>query len=309
MFDLGASEHSVLREKVVEHIFLAELSRSLLLDLGLPFEVLRSEFDAFGYDIVIEANGVLRHIQLKVTIAFGARAHVDVQVALSNKQCGCVVWIFVDPTTLILGPFLWLGGAPGHPLPPLGDRAVRHAKGNAAGEKKVRPGLRRVPKGMFTRFDTVQELAMAMFGAPESDHDRLLREHLSERRVTLRDLRIPDRLAWQDSVELAHVIDGYRLGLAAGLLKEASLDEAWRYVSTTAAEAKRAGGWRGTALELWTALFLQHRLDHFNGPIGLPPGMEVESISAIGDDPWRDGLCRALAARLNGGPPISSQGS
>ncbi len=42
MFDLWAPEHSVLREKVVEHIFLAELARSLLLDLAMPFEVLRS---------------------------------------------------------------------------------------------------------------------------------------------------------------------------------------------------------------------------------------------------------------------------
>jgi len=47
MFDLWAPEHSVLREKVIEHTFLAELSRSLLLDMKMPFEVLRSEFDAF----------------------------------------------------------------------------------------------------------------------------------------------------------------------------------------------------------------------------------------------------------------------
>lgn len=37
MFDLWHAEHSVLREKVIEHIFLAELSRSLLLDLAMPF--------------------------------------------------------------------------------------------------------------------------------------------------------------------------------------------------------------------------------------------------------------------------------
>lgn len=51
MFDLWNPEHSVLREKVIEHIFLSELSRSLLLDMAMPFEVLRSEFDAFGYDV------------------------------------------------------------------------------------------------------------------------------------------------------------------------------------------------------------------------------------------------------------------
>ncbi len=167
MFDLWAPEHSVLREKVIERAFLAELSRSLLLDMAMPFEVLRSEFDAFGYDVVIEANRVLRHIQLKATVASGSRAHVDVQLALADKPGGCVVWVFVDRETLRLGPFLWYGGEPGQPLPLLGDRAVRHTRGDSEGIKKVRAGLRRLPKGAFARFDRVDDLVKAMFGTPE----------------------------------------------------------------------------------------------------------------------------------------------
>ncbi|MBJ7437601.1 MAG: hypothetical protein JHD35_01065 [Sphingopyxis sp.] len=163
MFDLWAPEHSVLREKVIEHIFLAELSRHLLLDLGQPFEVLRPEYDAFGYDVVVQVGAAMRHIQLKATTASGARAHVDVQLALAQKPGGCVVWMFVDPTTLALGPFLWFGGAVGQPLPPLGDRAVRHTRGDADGVKKVRSGLRRLPRGEFVRFETIGDLAMAMF--------------------------------------------------------------------------------------------------------------------------------------------------
>lgn len=174
MFDLWASEHSVLREKVIEHIFLAELSRGLLLDLGLPFEVLRSEFDAFGYDVVIDANQVMRHIQLKATMAAGVRAHVDVQLALAEKTGGCLVWIFVDPQTLHLGPFLWFGGRPGQPLPPLGDRTVRHTRGDSGGAKKVCAGLRRLPRGSFARFDAMGDLAKAMFGTGEKDHAALL---------------------------------------------------------------------------------------------------------------------------------------
>jgi hypothetical protein len=299
MLDLTAPEHSVLREKVVEHIFLAELSRSLLLDLGMPFEVLRAEFDAFGYDLVIEANGILRHVQLKATVSSGARAHVEVQVALANKAGGCVVWMFVDPATLALGPYLWLGGEPGRPLPPLGDREVKHSRGDATGEKKVRSGLRRVPKGEFTRFKTMQELALAMFGDPKENHDQLLRQHLAARGVVLREVRAPVGMTWANSAEFAYMVDGYALGVAAGLLREESLEEAWRYVSAASEKARRDGGWAGTLLELWTALFLQHRLDHFDGPIGLPEGVEIAPVSAIGDDIWRDELCRALASILN----------
>lgn len=176
MFDVWAPEHSVLREKVIEHIFLAELSRSLLLDLGLPFEVLRSELDAFGYDLVIEANGIMRHVQLKAGTASGTRSHVDVQLALADKPGGCVVWILVDPQSLRLDQFLWFGGRAGEPLPPLGDRRVRHSRGNAEGTKNVREGLRRLPKGEFSRFSSMRDLAIVMFGGEPGAGSALLTE-------------------------------------------------------------------------------------------------------------------------------------
>lgn len=111
-----APEHSVLREKALEHIFLSDLSKALLLDLSVPFEVLRSEFDANGYDIVVEARGIIRHIQMKVTRVGGKRRNVDINLALADKPSGCVVWMMADPATLNIGPFYWLGATPGLPL-------------------------------------------------------------------------------------------------------------------------------------------------------------------------------------------------
>lgn len=159
MFDLWAPEHSVLREKVLEHAFLTELSKVLLLDLRTPFEVLRSEFDGFGYDVVIEAKGIMRHVQLKATRVGGKRAHVDVGLSLARKPGGCVIWFMVEERTLAIGPFYWLGGGPGEQMPPLGDRIARHTRGD--GE---RAALRQVSKGKFERLDTIKELATAMFG-------------------------------------------------------------------------------------------------------------------------------------------------
>ena len=286
MFDLWAPEHSVLREKVVEHIFLAELSRSLLLDLAMPFEVLRSEFDAFGYDVVIDANGVLRHVQLKATTAAGARAHVDVQVALADKPGGCVVWMFVDPATLRLGPFLWFGGAPGERLPSLGERGVKHTRGDASGEKKVRAGLRRLPKGLFARFETMQELALAMFGRSKDDHGRLLRDHLERRGHALTPDAIPHDLTWETSTDVAYMIDGY------GLAEQAALGEPTAYLDRIRQDAERTGAWRGTALELWLALFLEHRRDHFQS--GGAIGIDVDTVQP----PMLDDLCVALATQI-----------
>lgn len=285
MFDLWAPEHSVLREKVIEHIFLAELSRSLLLDLELPFEVLRSEFDAFGYDVVIEANRVLRHIQLKATTAKGARAHVDVQVALAGKPGGCVVWVFVDPETLQLGPFLWFGGKPGEPLLPMGDRAVRHTRGDAEGVKKIRSGLRRLPKGLFVRFEAIGDLAKAMFGTVEIDHPAILTAHLVSRGAPI-DFDTLQGLAWDTSEWAAYAIDGFELA------REAGLGEPFAFADRMRADAEHRGEWTGTALELWVALFMEHRRAriHSQGAIG----MDI-SIQPL---PMLDELCRALATAL-----------
>src|SRR3546814_11215090 len=79
------SQHSTLREKVVEHLFLAELSKEMLLRAKTPFEVLRSEFDGHGYDIVVEAKGVLRHIQFKHSRADSKVRRQKVNVALTQK--------------------------------------------------------------------------------------------------------------------------------------------------------------------------------------------------------------------------------
>lgn len=285
MFDVWSPEHSVLREKVVEHVFLAELSRTLLLDLNMPFEILRAEFDAFGYDLVIEANGVLRHVQLKATRASGARASVDVQLALAQKPGGCVVWIVVDPDTLQPGPFLWFGGSPGAPLPETGERAVRHSRADATGEKKVRPGLRRIPKGMFRRIDTMRELAIAMFGQGEAAYDRILLGHLARRDIALDPGAVPLRpLTWDQASDLGAMVDAYALAEDGGLGDPGEVAIAMR------ARAERTGEWRGSALELWITVCMERLWDRWQseGAIGLdmqlpPRPMLGELAIAFGD--------------------------
>ncbi|MGN3973653.1 hypothetical protein [Tsuneonella sp. SYSU-LHT278] len=285
MFDVWSPEHSVLREKVVEHVFLAELSRTLLLDLKMPFEVLRAEFDAFGYDLVIEANGVLRHVQLKATRASGARASVDVQLALARKPGGCVVWIVVEPDTLEPGSFLWFGGAPGAPLPDTGDRSVRHSRADATGEKKVRPGLRRIPRGMFRRIDTMRELAIAMFGQSEAAYDRILVDNLARRDVALDPGLVPDRtLTWEEAGELGAMVDAYALA------EDAGLDDPGEVAIAMRASAERTGEWQGSALELWITVCMERLWGKWQseGAIGvdlsLPPRpMLAELAIAFGE--------------------------
>ena len=168
MFDPWDPANATLREKVVEHLFLADLSRHLLLERRMPFEVLRAEFDAFGYDVVVEANGVMRHVQMKAGRSDGTNRRVEINTALVSKPGGCVVWIMIDPQTFMLGPFYWFGGEPGQPLPELGDRVARHTRGER-GEKKLRPAMRVLRRTGFRRLESLSELGNALFGLGKSD--------------------------------------------------------------------------------------------------------------------------------------------
>ena len=93
--------------------------------------------DNSGYDAIAEANGIVRHIQLKASTVGGKTARQKVHVKLSAKASGCVVWIYFDEDTLQLGPFLYFGATrAGQPLPDiLGRKIARHTKGNRLGVK------------------------------------------------------------------------------------------------------------------------------------------------------------------------------
>jgi hypothetical protein len=158
---------SSLREKMLEHIFMGELVRCLWSRGVKDVEVLHPETDFSGYDLAIECNGVLRHIQLKACHHKAKTRAVAIQTKLANKPSGCVIWIHFDQQTLALGPFFWFGGRPGEKLPDLGTRLARHTRANSAGVKKERPQLRIVEKRKFRKVSTCAELASLLFGGDQ----------------------------------------------------------------------------------------------------------------------------------------------
>jgi hypothetical protein len=143
--------HSTLRERIVELVFVGEALRKLW-QLGVTdVEVLRSEFDAGGYDLVMSLQKVVRHIQFKTIMAGGKAASVNVSMKLSEKPSGCVIWIVITPK-LDLQSYLWFGGAPGEPLPDISHmKPSKHAKANVQGIKTERPNHRALPRAVGSR--------------------------------------------------------------------------------------------------------------------------------------------------------------
>ncbi len=156
--------HSSAREKVLEHLFVGELLRCLWRRGIRNMEVLRAEVDMGGYDLVVEANKVLRYIQLKSSHRTAATANVPVNVNLERKPGGCVVWMRFDPATVELGPYLWFGAGPNEPARSLGSKIGRHAKGDKNGVKALRPNIRVLPISRFQKLATIEEVVDALFG-------------------------------------------------------------------------------------------------------------------------------------------------
>lgn len=160
---------SGLREKVIEHLFIGDLLRCLWRQGVRDIEVLRAEVDRAGYDLVLEAGGVMRHVQFKASYRGAKTARVGIHTNLARKLSGCVIWIWFDPKSMDLGPFLWFGGMPGAKLPPLGNRVGKHTRGDSTGNKAKRANIRIISKGQFIALTTMDDVVDALFvGTAES---------------------------------------------------------------------------------------------------------------------------------------------
>ncbi len=155
---------SVLRERIVEHVFVGEALRRLWVKGVTDVEVLRSEFDAGGHDLVMSRGTVVRHIQFKTSTSEGKAASIKASIKLQDKLSGCIVWILVTPG-LELETYLWFGGAPGQPLPNIMTMKVaQHTKANVLGVKTERPDHRVIPRKQFEKLDSLDAVLQRLFG-------------------------------------------------------------------------------------------------------------------------------------------------
>lgn len=155
---------SSARENLIEHVFLGELLRGLWRKNVVDLEVLRPEVDAGGYDLALEFRGMTRHLQLKSSYRGARRANVTASVKLLDRPSACILWIYFDPNSLSLGPFLWFGAAPGEKIPALGEQIARHTKPNAMRKKADRPAHRVVARNRFAKLETIEAVIQKLVG-------------------------------------------------------------------------------------------------------------------------------------------------
>jgi hypothetical protein len=130
---------------------------------GTPIEILRTNTDV-GYDLVLEQDDLIRHVQLKSSHTEASTRSQNVNVRLQGKLGACVIWMIFDRRTLEFSEFLWFGNDdPSGPVPSLGDAIARHNKANAQGKKGLRENIRILYKSKFEKVATVAELSQKLF--------------------------------------------------------------------------------------------------------------------------------------------------
>lgn len=154
--------YSSLREKIVEHVFIGEALRALWRLGVFDVEVLRGEFDAHGYDVVMGRGSVVRHIQLKTGVR-DRPGDVSVSAVLANKPSGCVIWIHVR-NDLKITRYWWFGSEPGVPLPPLGELQPKRIARTSDGSRPLRKKHRVVTASQFRAIDSLDAILQMLFG-------------------------------------------------------------------------------------------------------------------------------------------------
>lgn len=161
------NHRSSYRECVLEHLFVGELLRELW-KRGTAAEILKPQVDDAGYDLVIEAAGHMRHIQLKSSFIGSKTANQKINRALALKPAGCVIWILFNEKNLDFCSFLWFGIEASQTGSNLAldlsqMKVAKHSRANAQGVKAERPNIVTVPKGRFQIFPDVASILSPLF--------------------------------------------------------------------------------------------------------------------------------------------------
>jgi hypothetical protein len=158
---------SSLIARILEYQLVGAVGAELL-SRGKTFEVLKSDVDADGYDLIIEAGGIVRHVQLKAKVQGGKARKITCHTRLAGKPSGCIVAITYNPVSYQAVEYACFGGAPGQPLPDIGSSIARRSTHNSSGERPLRAEHRDVRLSEFMRIGSIPELMEWLFCPPSS---------------------------------------------------------------------------------------------------------------------------------------------
>lgn len=158
------SRHSLRVEAALRHAFIADLYAGLWkINCSLPLQVFSADTDDLGFDLVISLNDKFRHVQLKSAFIGSKTAAVSVSETLTKQKGGCVVWCHYDSSSLTIRDYSFLGFCSDEPLNLTRFPLARNIRANAKGIKKVRLGVRKIPKTAFHQNLSMKDVIYCLF--------------------------------------------------------------------------------------------------------------------------------------------------
>lgn len=144
------AQNSRFFENLLEHRFLFDLRRHLVLrPEPLLLNVLKSEVDAFGFDLVLSVSERTYHVQMKTRSGAPPSNSYDLAESLWRLPNACAIWMLYDSTTIEPTTYYLLG----NPWPPLEDFVAS----DRSGFRKVKMQRANHPRL------SLQQLANVMF--------------------------------------------------------------------------------------------------------------------------------------------------
>jgi hypothetical protein len=89
---------------------------------------------------------------------------VTASVKLLERPSACILWIFFDPDTLSLGPFLWFGSVAAKEIPELGEKVAKRTNPNSEQKKVDHPAHRVIAKNRFAALETIDAVIAKLIG-------------------------------------------------------------------------------------------------------------------------------------------------
>jgi hypothetical protein len=159
------SLHSARREKIIEAWFSAEILRELWCREVYDAELLHSDIDAAGYDLVLSRGKIVRHIQLKSVLDDGKAKDWPINGKLADKPSGCVVLIKVQRSDLNATGFYWFGNPANEPCNLRDLKRANHTRTTATtGSKNQRLDTFKLPISKFTPLMNISEIVDRLLG-------------------------------------------------------------------------------------------------------------------------------------------------
>jgi len=133
----------------LENLFSGEVLRELWNRNIFDVDLLHSDIDASGFDLVLELPGGVRHIQLKASTK---RKQISANGKIVNRPSGCIIVMIVSEINLSFLEFLWFGNPLGNPCRNIRNYPkARHTKADSKGFKGQRSDTYKVSVGKFER--------------------------------------------------------------------------------------------------------------------------------------------------------------